>query len=266
MTAGTSSAFAARDAAVPERSVRPAGELEDYRAELTGYCHRLLGSAFDADDAAQETLVRAWRGLDDFRGRSQLRTWLYRIATNVCLDMLSARQRRAASALTPAAAAASAPSDEELSEASGIEPVAGSLGPTEGADPAEIVLVRESVRLAFTAALGHLPPRQRAVLILRDVLRWRTSEAAELLDTTAAAVNSALQRARARVAASRPDPDGRPTEMDETKRELLTRYLSAFEHQNVDALVALLQEDATTVQRRVRHHGHGARPASLRAS
>jgi RNA polymerase sigma-70 factor (ECF subfamily) len=174
--------------------------LLEHRRELTGYCYRMLGSAFDAEDAVQETMVRAWRGIADFEGRSAVRSWLYRIATNVCLDQLSGRQRRAlpmdlsGSPYPPVEASLAG----RLPAKAWVEPVLDRQVIPEDGDPAEQAVARESVRLAFVAALQHLPPKQRAVLILREVLRWKADEVAQLLDTTVASVNSALQRARAR--------------------------------------------------------------------
>lgn len=219
--------------------------LLEHRRELTGYCYRMLGSIFDAEDAVQETMVRAWRGLADFEGRSALRSWLYRIATNVCLDQLSGRQRRALPMdlagdpypPVPAALAGRRPTT------AWVEPVLDRQVLPEDGDPAERAVARESVRLAFVAALQHLPPRQRAVLILREVLRWKAEEVASLLDTTVASVNSALQRARATLA----DLDGRPAPrtLDDDDRLLLARYVDAFERYDIDAFVRLLHEDAT---------------------
>ncbi|MGY1783456.1 sigma-70 family RNA polymerase sigma factor [Geodermatophilus sp. SYSU D00698] len=219
--------------------------LLEHRRELTGYCYRMLGSSFDADDAVQETLVRAWKSFGSFEGRSSLRSWLYRIATNVCLDQLSGRQRRAlpmdlsGSPWSPveASLAAKRPAD------AWVEPVLDRAVLPEDGDPAERAVARESVRLAFVAALQHLPPRQRAVLLLRDVLRWHADEVAALLETTVASVNSALQRARATLAAMGGTPEERPLDADH--RELLDRYLDAFERYDIDAFVALLHEDAT---------------------
>jgi RNA polymerase sigma-70 factor, ECF subfamily len=220
-------------------------QLERHRVELTAYCYRMLGSAFEAEDAVQETLVRAWRGIGGFEGRSALRSWLYRIATNVCLSMLGASQRRARPMDLTSPGTADRPLPEPLPEATWIEPVPDARVVPAGGDPAEVAVARESVRLAFVAALQHLPPRQRAVLILREVLRWKADEVAELLDTTTASVNSALQRARSTLAASRPDDGERAEPMDEEKRALLARYVDAFERYDMDALTSLLQEDAT---------------------
>ncbi|MFJ3087605.1 sigma-70 family RNA polymerase sigma factor [Streptomyces drozdowiczii] len=227
---------------------RPSGDidsrLEGHRVELTGYCYRMLGSAFEAEDAVQDTLVRAWRSFDKFEGRSSLRSWLYRIATNVCLDMLNAGKKRARpvdlTGPTPLAQAALNP----LPENTWLEPMPdGRILPTTD-DPAEAAVARESVRLAFVAALQHLPPKQRAVLILREVLAWKAAEVAELLDTSVASVNSALQRARATltdqdaVAADAANP------LDEEQTKLLERYVAAFEGYDMKALTALLHEDA----------------------
>jgi RNA polymerase sigma-70 factor (ECF subfamily) len=219
--------------------------LLEHRRELTGYCYRMLGSSFDAEDAVQETMVRAWRGLDRFEGRSALRSWLYRIATNVCMDALSGRQRRAlpmdlsGTSWQPveASLAAKRPAD------AWVEPVLDRQVVAEDADPAEQAVARESIRLAFVAALQHLPPRQRAVLLLRDVLRWHADEVATLLESTVASVNSALQRARATLAAVGGELDSRP--LDPDHRQLLDRYVDAFERYDIEAFVALLHEDAT---------------------
>jgi RNA polymerase sigma-70 factor (ECF subfamily) len=219
--------------------------LLEHRRELTGYCYRMLGSSVDAEDAVQETLVRAWRGLADFEGRSALRSWLYRIATNVCLDQLSGRQRRA----LPMDLSGSPWQPVESSLAARrpgtawVEPVLDRQVLAEDNDPAERAVAKESVRLAFVAALQHLPPRQRAVLILREVLRWKADEVAQLLDSTVASVNSALQRARATLAAAGGAPAPRPLDSDD--RELLARYVDAFERYDIDAFVRLLHEDAT---------------------
>ena len=219
--------------------------LLEHRRELTGYCYRMLGSSFDAEDAVQETMVRAWRGLADFEGRSALRSWLYRIATNVCLDQLNGRNRRAlpmdlsGTSWQPveASLAAKKPAD------AWVEPVLDRQVVPEDADPAEQAVARESIRLAFVAALQHLPPRQRAVLLLRDVLRWRAEEVATLLESTVASVNSALQRARATLAAVGGELDERP--LSDDHRDLLDRYTDAFLRYDIEAFVKLLREDAT---------------------
>jgi RNA polymerase sigma-70 factor, ECF subfamily len=219
-------------------------QIESHRAELTGYCYRMLGSTFEAEDAVQETMVRAWRALDRFEGRSSLRSWLYRIATNVCLDMLSASQRRARPMDLRSAQSADTPLPAPLVETTWIEPVPSGMVIPENADPAETAIARESVKLAFMAALQHLPPRQRAVLILREVLRWQASEVAELMGTSVASVNSALQRARATLDQREVALDGPHPELDEDGRALLARYVEAFERYDMDALTALLHEDA----------------------
>ncbi|HYM52400.1 MAG TPA: sigma-70 family RNA polymerase sigma factor [Candidatus Dormibacteraeota bacterium] len=225
--------------------VELAPQLEAHRVELTGYCYRMLGSAFEAEDAVQETLLRAWRGIDRFEGRAALRSWLYRIATNVCLDMVGARQRRARPMdLGPARSADSA-LGTPLAETAWLEPIPdGRVLPT-GGDPADVAVARESIRLAFVAALQHLPPRQRAVLILREVLRWRADEVAELLGTSVASVNSALQRARSTLATRNVSANQPPEPMDDAQRALLARYVDAFERYDMDSLTALLHQDAT---------------------
>ena len=228
-------------------SVRSTGAVEDdlecYRRELTGYCYRMLGSGSEAEDAVQETLVRAWRRADTFEGRSSLRSWLYRIATNVCLDMLRSSQRRA----RPMELGPSSPPDESrlgplLTDNPWITPLPDTRVLPDNADPAEVAEARESIRLAFVTALQHLPPRQRAALILCEVLRWPVVDVAELLDTTRAAVNSALQRARATLA-ELPDR-GRPRALDPDCADLLERYVDAFERYDIERLVTLLHEDA----------------------
>jgi RNA polymerase sigma-70 factor, ECF subfamily len=226
--------------AVVERSTLAStpefAELEQHRRELTAHCYRMLGSPFEAEDAVQETLLRAWKSLDRFEGRSALRSWLYRIATNVCLDMLEGRERRARPMdLGPAGE----PIIENLRtpEVPWLQPVPDS----RVADPAETVVSRDTIRLAFVAALQHLPPRQRAVLILCEVLRWKASEVAELLETSVASVNSALQRARATLEDRDLSPE---TAFDEPDPELLERYVAAFEAYDFDALTSLIHEDA----------------------
>jgi len=226
-------------------ATRPELQLEQHRAELTGYCYRMLGSAFEAEDAVQETLLRAWKSLDRFEGRSALRSWLYRIATNVCLDMLDGRARRARPMEISEQVHADVSLPEPVAETTWIEPVPDGLVLPANADPADLAVARETIRLAFVAALQHLPARQRATLILCEVLRWKASEVAELLDTSVASVNSSLQRARATVAALDIDAGGSSPEVDESQRELLARYVDAFERYDMDSLVALLHEDAT---------------------
>ncbi len=232
----------ARESRLPEDvEVR----LERHRTELTAYAYRMLGSAFEAEDAVQETLLRAWRSFDRFEGRASLRSWLYRIATNVCLDMLSGSERRARPMDLAPAKTADAPLPEPLPEATWILPVPDDrVLPVEG-DPAELVESRETIRLAFVAALQHLPPKQRAVLILREVLRWKASEVAELLETSVASVNSALQRARSALEAIDVDDTDTLEAMDDGQRTLLARYVDAFERYDMDSLTSLLHEDAT---------------------
>jgi RNA polymerase sigma-70 factor, ECF subfamily len=218
--------------------------LERHRAELTAYAYRMLGSAFEAEDAVQETLLRAWRSFDSFEGRAELRSWLYRIATNVCLDMLNGRQRRARPMDLAPAQSADTPLPDALPEDRWLQPIPDGRVLPEEADPAELAVARDTIRLAFVAALQHLPPRQRAVLILREVLRWKATEVAELLETTVASVNSALQRARSALAAADVTATS-PQAMDEEQRTLLARYVDAFERYDLESLTSLLHEDAT---------------------
>jgi RNA polymerase sigma-70 factor, ECF subfamily len=225
------------------QSTLTADLFEQHRRELTGYCYRMLGSGFEAEDAVQETMVRAWRASDDFEGRSSVRSWLYRIATNVCIDMLRGPQRRA----RPMELGPSSPPDPNhlsavLPEEAWMSPIADSRVLPEDGDPAELAVARESIRLAFVAALQHLPARQRAVLILREVLRWPASDVAELLDTSVAGVNSALQRARATLESVQVDAP--PPALDPEQRELLARFVDAFERYDVSTLVTLLHDDA----------------------
>jgi RNA polymerase sigma-70 factor (ECF subfamily) len=218
-------------------------QLEEQRRALLGYCYRMLGSPFEAEDAVQETLLRAWRGFDHFEGRAALRSWLFRIATNVCIDMLKGRERRA---LPMDFGPAQEPIEANLntrSEVTWIQPIPDSALAAE-ADPADVAVAHETIRLAFVAALQHLPPRQRAVLILCEVLRWHASEVAQLLDTSVASVNSALQRARATLEAGGLSPDDTPPPADEAQRQLLARYVEAFESYDLDALTSLIQSDA----------------------
>ncbi|MFI8289064.1 sigma-70 family RNA polymerase sigma factor [Streptomyces sp. ms191] len=219
--------------------------LEKYRTELTGYCYRMLGSAFEAEDAVQDTMVRAWRSIDSFEGRSSLRSWLYRIATNVCLDSLNAGNRRARPMDLTAATPVAQAQLNARPEITWLEPVPDGRVLPSVADPAETAVSRETVRLAFVAALQHLPPKQRAVLILREVLAWKASEVAELLGSTVASVNSALQRARATLAEHEPTASDTVDPLDEDQKELLERYVAAFEGYDMKALTALLHEDAT---------------------
>jgi len=220
--------------------------LEQHRRELTGYCYRMLGSSFEAEDAVQETLLRAWRAIDRFEARSALKSWLYRIATNVCLDMLSGRKRRA----RPIDLGPSGTIESQLAtlpEATWIEPIPDGRVLPEHGDPAELAEARETLRLAFVAALQHLPASQRAVLILREVLRWKAAEVAELLDTSVASVNSALQRARRAIDERRPERSQQATlrELgDERLRALVERYMDAMQRGDVDAVIALLAQDA----------------------
>jgi RNA polymerase sigma-70 factor (ECF subfamily) len=219
--------------------------LEQHRRELTAYCYRMLGSPFEAEDAVQDTLLRAWRGLDRFQGRSALRSWLYRIATNVCLDMLSGRERRARPMDLGPARDPHGPIGEILPEVTWLEPIPDGLVLADDGDPAAVAESRETIRLAFMAALQHLPPRQRAVLILCEVLRWKASEVAELLDTSVASVNSALQRARASLEASEVNAAEPAPQLEPADRELLARYVEAFERYDMEALTSLIHEDAT---------------------
>ena len=218
-------------------------DLEIYRRELTGYCYRMLGSAFEADDAVQETMLRAWKNADSFEGRSSLRSWLYKFATNVCLDALRGEKRRA----LPMDLGPSSPPLESLlrpwpAEDCWVTPIPDAKVLPEHGDPAEIAAVRDSVRLAFVTALQHLPARQRAALILCEVLRLPATEAAQVLDSSVASVNSALQRARATLA-ELPD-EQRPASVDQDNAELLARYVDAFCRYDMKALLALIREDA----------------------
>ncbi|TMD28194.1 MAG: sigma-70 family RNA polymerase sigma factor [Chloroflexi bacterium] len=217
------------------------GELDNYRSELTAYCYRMLGSPFDAEDAVQDAFVRAWRSRDRFEGRAAMRSWLYRIATNVCLDMLKSKKRTTPMDLGPARE----PVESNLnipSEITWLEPIPLHLIAPER-DPAEVAVANESIRLAFVRALQHLPARQRAVLILRDVVDWQASEVAELLNTSVASVNSALQRARATLAKTDAEAGARP--LSDADRAMLERYVSAFERYDLTALTSLIREDAS---------------------
>jgi len=214
--------------------------LEEHRRELTGYCYRMLASPFEAEDAVQETMIRAWRAFDRFEGRSALRSWLYRIATNVCMDMLSSRSRRARPMDLGPAGEPIMENLHTLPEITWIEPIPDSMV----ADPADVAESRESIRLAFVAALQHLPPRQRAVLILCEVLRWQAKEVGELLDMSTASVNSALQRARATLETTGADAIATQRTVEPGDRDLLERYVDAFQAYDIDRLTALIREDA----------------------
>jgi RNA polymerase sigma-70 factor (ECF subfamily) len=217
--------------------------LEAHRTELTGFCYRMLGSGSEAEDAVQETMVRAWRAIDGFEGRSSLRSWLYRIANNVCIDMARSPQRRARPMeMGPSTATAEIVLSERYQpEHAFVQPVADERVIRLDADPADVAAARESIRLAFVAALQHLPARQRSVLILCEVLRWQASEAAELLGTSVASVNSALQRARATLAEMRSEP--LDSTVDPEHQALLARYVDAFERYDIPDLVGLVRED-----------------------
>ena len=228
-------------------------ELEDrfeqHRIELRGYCYRMLASPFDAEDAVQETFIRAWRGYDRFEGRSSLRSWLYKIATNVCLDMMRSVERRARPMDLGPAQEPVVSNLHQLPETSWLEPAPDELIIAAERDPADVAVARDSVRLALVAALQHLPPRQRAALILCEVLQWKATEVAELLETTVASVNSALQRARATLEISKPSASDSVSRTASTltaaDRELLARYVRAFEAYDIEALTALIHEDAS---------------------
>ncbi|MGH3496764.1 MAG: sigma-70 family RNA polymerase sigma factor [Nocardioidaceae bacterium] len=217
---------------------------DPYRRELFAHCYRMLGSVHDAEDLVQETYLRAWRSYHNFENRSSLRTWLYRIATNACLTALAGRDKRP---LPTGLGAPSSNPDEpliETPEVSWLEPVPDAMASSERNDPAEIVASRESIRLAFIAALQHLPPRQRAVLILRDVLQWRAAETAEALGTTTVAVNSILQRARAQLAQAALTQDSIVEPTSPEQRELLDRYVTAFWEKDIATIVEMFTHDA----------------------
>jgi RNA polymerase sigma-70 factor, ECF subfamily len=219
-------------------------ELESHRRALTGYCYRLLGSGSEAEDAVQETMVRAWRSADRLQARGALKSWLYRIASNVCFDILGSAQRRATPMDLGPSSSADAALGAGLPESAWVQPVADARVLPQEADPATLAESRETLRLAFVAALQHLPPKQRAVLVLREVLRWQASEVAELLDTTVASVNSALQRARATLDDLDLDRDAEPGAISAEEGALVARYVDAFERYDMAELVSLLREDA----------------------
>jgi RNA polymerase sigma-70 factor (ECF subfamily) len=217
-------------------------ELEAHRAALTGHCYRMLGSAVDAEDAAQEAIVRAWRSLDSFEGRASLKTWLHRIATNICLDTLASSSRRTRPMEMGPVGSIDHPL-ESVERTHWLEPIADARAIPAGADPHEIAVLRQSIRLAFVSALQHLPPRQRAMLILSEVLEWSAAEIAECLDTTTGSVNSALQRARATLGSRNGHASVGTLTPEQTA--LVDSYVDAFERYDVEALVSLLRQDAT---------------------
>jgi RNA polymerase sigma-70 factor (ECF subfamily) len=229
---------------MPPTSSAPfsASELDAHRTALNGHCYRMMGSAADAEDAAQETLVRAWSHRERFDGRSSLRTWLYRIATNVCLDQLAQSKRRARPMEEGPVGTVDDPLHAEP-RTHWLEPVPDAWALPAHADPSELAVLRQSIRLAFVSALQHLPPRQRAVLILAEVLGWSAAEIAEGLAMSVAAVNSALQRARATLEARRAQ-EVRPAALDAKHSQLLERYMQAFLAYDLDALMGLLHQDA----------------------
>lgn len=217
--------------------------FEEHRRALTGYCYRMLGSPSEADDAVQDTLLRAWQSFDRFEGRSSLRSWLYRIAHNVCIDMHRSPQRRARPMdMGPSQRTADVVLGPQLEEYHFVQPVRDDAVLDLDGDPADVASARESIRLAFVAALQHLPAKQRSSLLLCDVLRWPAADVAELLETSVASVNSALQRARATLAAKRSEP--LDTRLDPRHQALLARYVEAFEAYDIPAVVALMREDA----------------------
>ncbi|MBV8817819.1 MAG: sigma-70 family RNA polymerase sigma factor [Acidobacteriaceae bacterium] len=223
---------------------RDSANLEAHRPALLGHCYRMLGSVFDADDAVQETMVRAWRSWDQFDGRSAVSTWLYRIATNVCLDELKDRGRRARP-MEEGSPSAGAPPLESLTQRNReywIEPILDARVMPADADPAQRAMLRQSIRLAFTAALQHLAPKQRAALLLMEVLGCSASETAEMLGTSVASVNSAVQRARAALAKR---SEQEPPNLTEPQKTMVQRYVAAFERYDIDGLTALMREDTT---------------------
>ncbi len=220
-------------------------ELETHRRALTGYCYRMIGSGAEAEDAVQETMVRAWKASDKLQERGALKAWLFRIANNVCLDMLQSSQRRAVPMDLGPASNADAPLGAPLTENAWVRPIADARVLPEEADPAELAAQKETLRLAFVAALQHLPPRQRAVLILREVLRWQATEVAELLDTSVASVNSALQRARTTIDELDLESGGASSTVDDAEqKKLLADYVALFESWDISSLVKLVRDDA----------------------
>jgi RNA polymerase sigma-70 factor (ECF subfamily) len=218
---------------------------DPFRPELLAHCYRMLGSVHDAEDQVQETMIRAWRSYEDFQGRASLRTWLHRIATNACLRALENSSRRPLpSGLGGPGEHPEAPLAAARPEVPWLQPIPDALIASGSADPADIVASRQSMRLALIAALQYLPARQRAVLILHDVLRWRAAEIADLLDTTAAAINGMLRRARARLEQAAPDADQMHEPAESGDRALLDRYATAFENADITTIMQLLREDA----------------------
>ena len=232
---------------MPASATRPQPfeqDLEGLRPALTGYCYRMLGSGFEAEDATQETMIRAWRRSDTLEDRAALKSWLFRIATNVCLDQIDSRKRRARPVDLADAGSAETPVGAPLPETTWVLPIADGQVVDPEADPARRMADAESLRLAFVAALQHLPARQRVVLVLREVLRWSAKEVAEMLETSVPSVNSALQRARAtldELALEDANAPARPS--DEDERRLLEQYLEAFAEYDIDRIVALLRYD-----------------------
>lgn len=222
--------------------------LERHRPALTGHCYRMLGSVVDAEDAVQEAMLRAWKSIDGFKEQSSVKTWLYRIATNVCLDTLAATNRQRIRPFD--ASEQPAVVSDELQfrtqpREHWVEPIPDvvALPAADDADPEERAILRESIRLAFVAALQYLPPRQRAVLLLTQVLNWSAAETAAALEMTVPAVNSALQRARSTLEAR--NPAIVPRDLSDEQRELVARYVDAFERYDVETLATLLHDDAT---------------------
>jgi RNA polymerase sigma-70 factor (ECF subfamily) len=247
MTLDNSHQATAPDVTDPGVAAKPADfpqVADQYRRELTAHCYRMTGSVYDAEDMVQETYLRAWRAYDDFEGRSTVRTWLYRIATNVCLTNLENKARRP---LPTGLGMPGAQAGDELVEATEVpwlQPMPDVMVDVANVDPADVVGNRDSIRLAFVAALQHLPARQRAVLILRDVLRWSAKETASALETTVAAVNSALQRAHAQLAEKQLTQGTVEDDLTPELEEMLDRYVRAFWDKDVSALVTMLARDA----------------------
>ncbi len=252
------------DASAYPLSDQFASELERHRRELTGYCYRMMGAGSEAEDAVQETFLRAWRARGGFERRATLRSWLYKIATNVCIDMPQRPQRRARPMDLASASSTATATLNQLADDAWVQPIADSRVIDDDLDPAELAVQRDTLRLAFIAALAHLPRRQRAVLILREVLHWQASEVADLLETTTASVNSALQRARRTL--DELELEGDEPGLDDDDQELLDRYVGYFERYDIDSLVSLLREDATSRCRRTRSGSAGPRRSTAGCS